>query len=141
MAWEVETPIKQMAPLKVLGPDGIPPIFYQNYWQLIGNDVTQSILSFLNIATLPTYLNHTFMTLIPKVKSPELISEYRPISLYNVLCKIFSKVMEIDLKKCCTVLLQNIKVLLLKVDLFLIIFWLLLRLYIACKNIKRMMII
>lgn len=40
MAWEVETPIKQMAPLKVLGPDGVPPIFYQNYWQLIGNDVT-----------------------------------------------------------------------------------------------------
>ena len=99
MAWEVETPIKQMAPLKVLGPDGVPPIFYQNYWQLIGNDVTQSILSFLNIATLPTYLNHTFMTLIPKVKSPELISEYRPISLYNVLCKIFSKVMENRLKK------------------------------------------
>ena len=30
-AWEVETALKQMAPLKVPGPDGMPPLFYQNF--------------------------------------------------------------------------------------------------------------
>ncbi|XP_075640217.1 uncharacterized protein LOC142611959 [Castanea sativa] len=31
---EVENALKQMAPLKSPGPDGMPPLFYQNYWSL-----------------------------------------------------------------------------------------------------------
>ena len=27
-AWEVQQAIKQMAPLKALGPDGMPPLFF-----------------------------------------------------------------------------------------------------------------
>ena len=61
--------IKQMAPLKALGLNGMPSIVYQNYWQLVGNDVTQSILNFLNTTTLPSHLNYTYVTLIPKVKN------------------------------------------------------------------------
>ena len=70
MAWEVKEAIKQMAPLKAPGPDGMPPLFFQNYWNLVGNDVTLDVLSFLNSATLPPHLNHTFITLIPKIKNP-----------------------------------------------------------------------
>ena len=99
MSWEVGVVIKQMAPLKAPGLDGMPLLFYQNYWQLVGNDVTQSILNFLNTATLSSHLNHTYVTLIPKVKSPKLIFEYRLISLCNVLCKIFFKVLANRLKK------------------------------------------
>ena len=29
---EVENALRQMAPLKGLGPDGIPLLFYQSYW-------------------------------------------------------------------------------------------------------------
>ena len=58
-----------MALLKALGLDGMPHLFYQNYWQLVNNDVTQSILKFLNTTTLPSHLNHTYVTLIPKVKN------------------------------------------------------------------------
>ena len=32
MAWEVGAGIKKMAPLKVLGLNSMPPLFYQNYW-------------------------------------------------------------------------------------------------------------
>ena len=70
MVWEVQAALKQMAPLKSSVPDGMPPLFYQNYWDLVGGDVTNSILSFLNTATLPESLNHTFLTLIPKIKTP-----------------------------------------------------------------------
>lgn len=66
MAWEVQQAITQMAPLKALGPDGMPPFFYQHYWDLIGDDITLSILNFLNTASLPEHLNHIFITLIPK---------------------------------------------------------------------------
>ena len=30
-AMEVEVTLKQMAPLKAPGPDGMPPLFYKNY--------------------------------------------------------------------------------------------------------------
>lgn len=50
---EVEAAIRQMAPLKALGPDGMPSLFYQNYWSLIGSDVSISILHYLNTGVLP----------------------------------------------------------------------------------------
>lgn len=96
---EVKEALNQMAPLKALGPNGMPPLFYQHYWDLVGKDITTSILSFLNSATLPEHLNHTFITLIHKVKNLELVFEFHPISLCNVLYKIFSKVLANRLKK------------------------------------------
>ena len=45
------------------------------------------------------HLNHTFITLIPKKKNPEYASEFRPISICNVLYKIFSKILANKLKK------------------------------------------
>ena len=75
-----------MAPLKAPGPNKMPPLFYQHFWGLVDNDVTSSILSWLNSGTLPHPLNHTFITFIPKTKNPELVQEYRPISLCNVMC-------------------------------------------------------
>ena len=96
---EVHVALNQMAPLKAPGTDGMPPIFYQHYWDLVGKDITQSVVSFLNSTSLSKHINHTFITLIPKVKNPELVSECCPISLCNVLYKIFSKVLENRLKK------------------------------------------
>ena len=96
---EVQTALKQMAPLKSPGSDGMPPIFYQHYWSLVGSDVVDNILYFLNLGNLPPSLCHSFITLIPKFNNPEYISQYRPISLSNVLYRIFSKVLANKLKK------------------------------------------
>ena len=95
----MQVTLKQMAPLKAPGPNGMPPLFYQNYWELVGDDVTKTILSYLNSASLPHPLNHTFLTFFPKIKNPITVSDYRPISLCNVLYKIFSKVLANRLKK------------------------------------------
>ena len=40
MEWEVQTALKQMAPSKAPGLDGMPPLFYQHFWNLTGEDVT-----------------------------------------------------------------------------------------------------
>ena len=55
-----------MAPLKAPGSDGTPPLFYQHFWSTVNHDITTAILSWLNPGTIPTPLNHTFITLIWK---------------------------------------------------------------------------
>lgn len=89
----------------------MPLLFYQNYWSLVGSDVTQSILSSLNIASLPHPLNHTFLTLIPKVKISKRVGGYKPISLCNFLYKFFSKVLANRLKEFCHLLFQSTRML------------------------------
>ena len=88
-----------MAPLKASGPDGMPSLFFQHFWGVVDADVTNSVLSWLNSGTIPHPLNHIFITLFPKIKNPESVSDYRPISLCNVLYKNFSKVFANRLKK------------------------------------------
>ena len=86
MAEEVEIALKQMAALKSSGSDSMSPLFYQNYWSLVGSDVIETIL-YLNLGTLPDLLCHFFITLIPKVKNPEFIFQYHRICLSNVLTR------------------------------------------------------
>ena len=96
---EVKEALHQMAPLKAPGPDGMHPLFYQHFWGTVRKDVTTSILAWLNSSTLPSSLNHTFITLIPKTNKLEYAYQFRPISLCNVLYKIYSKVLANRLKK------------------------------------------
>ena len=96
---EVEEALQQMAPLKAPRPNGLPPLFYQKFWPSIGEDVSKAVLNCLNSGSIPSSINHTFITLIPKVKSPSVVSKFRPISLCNVIYKIVSKVAANRLKK------------------------------------------
>uniref|UniRef100_A0A2N9GD20 RNase H type-1 domain-containing protein n=1 Tax=Fagus sylvatica TaxID=28930 RepID=A0A2N9GD20_FAGSY len=41
---EVITAMKQMAPLKAPEPDGMPPVFYQSYWHVVGKDISAAVL-------------------------------------------------------------------------------------------------
>ena len=99
MEWEIQEELDQIVPLKAPGPDGMPPLFYQHFWGIMNKKVTSTILAWLNSGKLPHPINHTFVTLIPKVKNLVLVSQYRPISPCNVLYKIFSKVLANILKK------------------------------------------
>lgn len=56
------------------------------------------MLSSLNSSALLKSINHTFITLIPKVHNLEKVSEFRLISLCNVIHTIFSKVIANCLK-------------------------------------------
>ena len=96
---EVERALNQMAPLKTSDPDSMPPIFYQHYWKNIGDDVTKAVLFCLNTNKIPTGLNYTHLTLIPKVKNLVKVSDFRSIALCNILYKIISKVLANRLKK------------------------------------------
>jgi hypothetical protein len=66
---------------------------------LVGPDITRVVLEVLNGGLVETGINATYICLIPKVNSPSRVTEFRPISLCNVLYKIISKVLVNRLKQ------------------------------------------
>ena len=98
-ASEVKEALNQMAPLTALGPDGMSPIFYKSFWHIVGEDVTVVVLRALNLGIVPESINTTFNTLIPKIKNPKKVSDFRPISLCNAIYKLIAKVVANRLKK------------------------------------------
>lgn len=95
---EIWDAIKGIGGSKVPGPDGFTATFYQKYWSIVRPDVTGMIRHFFINGYLLQQINHTSIALIPKVNSPEQISQYRPISLCKVYYKIISKILIARLK-------------------------------------------
>ena len=89
---EVKCALFQMFPMKTPGPDWFPAHFFQKHWDVCGGDVTNIVLQIVRGEVSPECINDTIPILIPKVTTPTLLSQYRPISLCNVLYKIASKV-------------------------------------------------
>lgn len=72
---EVELALQQMHPTKPPGPDGMSPIFFQNYWNIVGSSVSNCVLQALNTGVMPRGINNTFICLIPKIKNPQRITK------------------------------------------------------------------
>ena len=87
-----------MFPIKAPGPDGFPAHFFQRHWDVCGDEVTRVVLTIVEGSESAECINNTIMVLIPKVKNPTLLSQFRPISLCNALYKIASKVISNRLK-------------------------------------------
>jgi hypothetical protein len=63
-----------------------------------GQEITQEVLNALNTGIIPKGWNDTTVVLIPKVDDEEIVTQFRPISLCNVIYKITSKMLALRLK-------------------------------------------
>ncbi|KAF5458995.1 hypothetical protein F2P56_022987 [Juglans regia] len=95
---EVEVALNQIGALKAPGPNGFGAIFFHNYWDIVGEEVCAAVLKVLRGGSMGESINNTFLALIPKKKEPKAVTDFRPISLCNVLYKIIAKTLANRLK-------------------------------------------
>ncbi|GKA61771.1 hypothetical protein Tco_0761290 [Tanacetum coccineum] len=104
---EVKDAMFSMGNDKSPGPDGYTACFFKESWDIVANDVTCAIQEFFTNGNLLKELNHTIIALIPKVKSPTRINDYRPISCCNVLFKCITKIISNRIKESLKVLISQ----------------------------------
>ncbi|CAL1399697.1 unnamed protein product [Linum trigynum] len=75
------------------GSDGFTGSFFQRFWDEIGADVSEAILSFFSTGRLLHSINHTWLVLIPKVVNADSMQQLRPIGLCQVMYKAISKIL------------------------------------------------
>ncbi|CAL9028823.1 unnamed protein product [Prunus brigantina] len=95
---ELEHTLFQMFPTKAPGHDGMPALFFQKYWHIVGDKVANKCLQILNGEGSVREFNHTLIALIPKVKMPTTVLEFRPIILCTTIYKLIAKTVANRLK-------------------------------------------
>lgn len=89
---EIKEALKSMSLLKASGKDEFPTLFYQKFRHVVGDKVLEFCLEVLNRKRTIECINNTSIVLLPKVHQPTKITQFRSISLCNVLYKIIAKV-------------------------------------------------
>lgn len=95
---EIKAAAFSTIPFKSPGPDGFPPMFFQENWDSVGNNICDIMQMFTSTNHLLRESNKTYICLIPKTKNPTTPSQFRPISLCNSSYKIISKTLVNRLK-------------------------------------------
>ena len=90
---------------KAPGPDGYSSLFFKAAWNIVGNDVCDSIKDFFASGRLLKQVNHSVIALIPKSAHASYPSDFRPISCCNVIYKIISKILSARLAQALVTLI------------------------------------
>ena len=95
---EVVIALKQLHPTKSPGPDGMLALFFQKYWSIASTNVSNMVLNVLNSGMSLSEINRTNIALVPKNNNPQRMTDFKPISLCNVIYKLISKTLANHLK-------------------------------------------
>lgn len=88
-----------MCGTKALGPDGFLAVFYQKHWKIVKAGVVATCLHILNEEGIITPLNYIYIALILKIMKLRNVTDFRLISLCNVIYRIVTKAIANRLKR------------------------------------------
>ena len=91
---------------KAPGPDGFNGMFLKKCWPLIKEDFYALCQDFFDFNINLENINGSYITLIPKVPTPEIVNNFRPISLLNCSIKILTKILAERLQKVILLILD-----------------------------------
>ncbi|CAN0919302.1 LINE-1 reverse transcriptase homolog [Linum grandiflorum] len=109
-AHEIKRDVFQLGATKAPGPDGFPGQFFQQHWDTVGSDLCCEVQSFFTTGVFPSTWNDTYISLILKVRHPEFITQFRPISVSNFQAKVISKILASRLQPLLSVLISDLQV-------------------------------
>lgn len=96
---EIKIAVFQMNALGAPDSDGFSTFFFfKKNWDLVRNDVCKFVIEAFQSRLSLERVNHTFLTLIPKVKNAKKLGEFKPISFCNVIYQILVKTLANRLK-------------------------------------------
>ena len=96
---EVDAVIKNMPCDRAPGPDGFTGLFLKRCWSILKEDFMQLVNEFYEGRCNLECLNNSLITLVPKKLSPEVVGDFRPISLTNTCLKFLTKLLANRLQK------------------------------------------
>lgn len=75
------------------GEDGLPVEFYLTFWDILAPDLLTVFSEFERLDRLPDSFRTGIVTLLHKQKDRTDLRNWRPITLLNIDCKLFSKIL------------------------------------------------
>ncbi|PWA89784.1 RNA-directed DNA polymerase, eukaryota, Reverse transcriptase zinc-binding domain protein [Artemisia annua] len=90
---EVEMAMFDIDGNKAPGPDGYTSTFYKKAWSVMGSEVCMAVKEFFKNGKLFGEVNATLLSMVPKVNTPNKVSDFRPIACCNVIYKCISKIL------------------------------------------------
>jgi hypothetical protein len=104
---EIEAVVKASDGTKCPGPDGFNFAFIKEFWGLLKFDFRIFFYQFHANESIPLCLMSYFLTLVPKVNSPQCLGDFRHISLLGCIYKLLAKVMASRLAMVIGILIAN----------------------------------
>lgn len=90
---EIESAVFELGPNKAPGPDGVNARLIQGNWAAFKPSVENKVTIFFETSCLSPFISKSNMVLIPKKDNPVRVTNFRPISICNVIYKIISKIL------------------------------------------------
>lgn len=90
---EIDVVVKEMPADRGPGPDGFSGAFLKACWPIIKQDFYNLCAQFHEGNLNLTSINDGLITLIPKINSPEMVNDYRPIALLNCCLKLITRLL------------------------------------------------
>jgi len=104
---EVRDAVWQCGGSKSPGPDGFNFNFIKSCWDVIRSDVMAAVHFFHATGTFLKGCNASFIALVPKVRDPSSLDQFRPISLVGVIYKIITKILSRRMKKVMLMIIDD----------------------------------
>ena len=91
------------------GPNDFNFNFIKSNWETLKKDIMEVVYLFQESGSFPKGCNSPFIVLVPKVKDPIMIDQFRPISLVGALYKIITKAMSCRIKDVLPLVIDDVQ--------------------------------